>query len=60
MEKSKIKQRLLHFVVILIVSIFLGIIYHELIKGVILGILVGLGFVIGELLTGRIIKRNND
>jgi hypothetical protein len=42
------------------VSIFLGIIYHELIKGVILGILVGLGFVIGELLTGRIIKRNND
>lgn len=57
MKKVPVKERFLHFVIILIVSTLLGYLYSDLINGIFLGILIGIGFVvIGE---GMIGERQN-
>lgn len=43
-EKSQIKKAFLHFIVIIIMSVLLGYLSHDLMNGLITGFFVGIGF----------------
>lgn len=54
MEKNTKKSMILHFVTILTICALLGYLTHDLVHGMLIGILIGFGFVvIGEGLIGK-------
>ena len=53
MEKYLMKNRFLHFITPLIVCILLGYLFNDLMNGIRVGVLIGIGFVIGMELEER-------
>lgn len=60
MEKSLLKNRFLHLIIPLIVCTLLGYLSHDLVEGIRTGIAVGIGFVIGMELTGKIREKRKQ
>lgn len=54
MEKYLMKNRFLHFITPLIVCILLGYLFNDLMNGIRVGVLIGIGFVIGMELVRKI------
>lgn len=57
MKINLMNERFLHFITILIVSTLLGYLSHAIMNGIFFGILVGIGFVLGEELFKKMRKK---
>lgn len=57
MNINLMNERFSHFITILIVSALLGYLSHDIMNGIFFGILVGIGFVLGEELFKKMRKK---